>query len=90
MRRQQLEAEISSALSDGVISSDEREKIDDLRQRLNITEEDALAIIGYLQRKSDQKWTRIEITLDISFLYAVVAAIMLLRDFLLGAFDVDR
>jgi voltage-gated potassium channel len=55
MRRHQLEAEISSALSDGVISSDEREKIDDLRQRLNITEEDALAIIGYLQRKNDQQ-----------------------------------
>ena len=55
MRRHQLEAEISSALSDGVISSDEREKIDDLRQRLNITEEDALAIIGYLQREKDQK-----------------------------------
>ena len=55
MRRHQLEAEISSALSDGVITSDEREKIDDLRQRLNITEEDALAIIGYLQRKNDQK-----------------------------------
>ena len=55
MRRQQLEAEISSALSDGVITTDEREKIDDLRQRLNITEEDALAIIGYLQRKKNQK-----------------------------------
>ena len=55
MRRQQLEAEISSALSDGVITGDEREKIDDLRQRLNITEEDALAIIGYLQRKNDQQ-----------------------------------
>ena len=55
MRRQQLEAEISSALSDGVITNDEREKIDDLRQRLNITEEDAMAIIGYLQRKNDQK-----------------------------------
>ena len=55
MRRRQLEAEISSALSDGVITNDEREKIDDLRQRLNITEEDAMAIIGYLQRKNDQK-----------------------------------
>ena len=55
MRRNQLEAEISSALSDGVISSDEREKIDDLRQRLIITEEDALEIIGYLQRKTKNK-----------------------------------
>ena len=55
MRRHQLEAEISSALSDGVITSDERQKIDDLRQRLNISEEDALAIISYLERKSDEK-----------------------------------
>ena len=31
------------------------EKIDDLRQRLNITEEDALEIIGYLQRKTKNK-----------------------------------
>jgi voltage-gated potassium channel len=55
MRRHQLEAEISSALSDGVITSDERQKIDDLRQRLNISEEDALAIISYLERRSDEK-----------------------------------
>ncbi len=55
MRRNQLEAEITSALSDGKISSDERKEIEDLRQRLNITEEDALAIISYLQRKNDQK-----------------------------------
>ena len=48
MRRHQLEAEINSALSDGVISSDEREKIEDLRQRLNISEDDALAIMSYL------------------------------------------
>ena len=48
MRRNQLEAEITSALSDGKISSDEREEIEDLRQRLNISEEDALAIINYL------------------------------------------
>ena len=43
MRRNQLEAEITSALSDGVISNDERKKIEDLRQRLNISEQDALA-----------------------------------------------
>ena len=55
MRRNQLEAEITSALSDGEISGDERKEIEDLRQRLNITEEDALAIISYLQRKNDQK-----------------------------------
>lgn len=55
MRRHQLEAEISSALSDGVITSEESEKIDDLRQRLNITEEDALAIIAYLERKTEKK-----------------------------------
>ena len=52
MRRNQLEAEITSALSDGVISSLEREKIEDLRQRLNISEQDALAIISYLSRES--------------------------------------
>ena len=39
----------------GTRLADERKKIDDLRQRLNITEEDALAIIGYLQSKNDQK-----------------------------------
>ena len=52
MRRNQLEAEITSALSDGVISSVEREKIEDLRQRLNISEQDALAITSYLSREA--------------------------------------
>ena len=52
MRRNQLEAEINSALSDGVISKDERKKIEDLRQRLNISEQDALAIISYLSQES--------------------------------------
>ena len=52
MRRNQLEAEITSALSDGVISKDERKKIDDLRQQLNISEEDALAIINYMSREA--------------------------------------
>lgn len=52
MRRNQLEAEITSALSDGVISSDESKKIEDLRQRLNISEEDALAIISYLSSEN--------------------------------------
>ncbi len=51
MRRNQLEAEITSALSDGVISKDERKKIEDLRQQLNISEEDALAIINYISRE---------------------------------------
>lgn len=55
MRRNQLGAEISSVLSDGVLTADGREKIDNLRQRSNITEEDALAVIGYLQHKNDQK-----------------------------------
>ena len=53
MRRNQLEAEINSALSDGVISKDERKKIEDLRQRLNISEQDALAIIDYLSRDAE-------------------------------------
>ena len=52
MRRNQLEAEITSALSDGVITSVERKKIEDLRQRLNISEQDALAIISYLSREA--------------------------------------
>ncbi len=52
MRRNQLEAEITSALSDGVISSAEREKIEDLRQRLNISEQDAKAIISYISREA--------------------------------------
>ena len=52
MRRNQLEAEITSALSDGVISKDERKKIEDLRQQLNISEEDALAIINYISREA--------------------------------------
>ena len=55
MRRNQLEAEITSALSDGVISTDERKKIEDLRQRLNISEEDALAITNYLSRDTKNK-----------------------------------
>ncbi|MDC1382766.1 ion transporter [Candidatus Puniceispirillum sp.] len=54
MRRNQLEAEISSALSDGVISGDEGKKIEDLRQRLNISEDDALAIINYLSRETKE------------------------------------
>jgi hypothetical protein len=55
MRRHRLEVEIASALSDRVITIDERKKINDLRQRLHILEEDAMAIIGYLHRKNDQK-----------------------------------
>jgi len=52
MRRNQLEAEITSALSDGVISKDERKKIEDLRQRLNISEQDARVIMSYLSREA--------------------------------------
>ena len=52
MRRHQLEAEITSALSDGVISGAERKKIEELRQRLNISEEDALAITNYLSSEN--------------------------------------
>ena len=55
LRRQQLEAEITSALSDGEISNDERRDIEELRQRLNISEEDALAIINYLSRDVKNK-----------------------------------
>ena len=52
MRRNQLEAEINSALIDGVISSSEHEKIEDLRQKLNISEQDARAITSYLSREA--------------------------------------
>jgi voltage-gated potassium channel len=55
MRRNQLEAEITSALSDGEISTDEQREIEDLRRRLNISEEDALAIINYLSRDVKNK-----------------------------------
>jgi voltage-gated potassium channel len=50
MRRTQLEAEISSALSDGIISDEESESIEALRRRLNISEDDARAITRYLTR----------------------------------------
>ena len=52
MRRNQLEAEINSALIDGVISSSEHKKIEDLRQKLNISEQDARAITSYLSREA--------------------------------------
>ena len=55
MRRNQLEAEITSALSDGVISGDERNAIESLRKQLNISEEDAFAIMGYLSREVEAK-----------------------------------
>jgi voltage-gated potassium channel len=51
MRRNKLEAEITSASSDRVISSAERNKIEDLRQRLNISKQDALVIMSYLSRE---------------------------------------
>jgi voltage-gated potassium channel len=50
MRRTQLEAEISSALSDGIISDEEIVKIEALRRELNISEEDARSITRYLTR----------------------------------------
>ena len=53
MRRHQLEAEISSALSDGVISSGERKHIEEMRKRLNISEDDARAITKYLSRSEE-------------------------------------
>ena len=65
MRRNQLEAEITSALSDGVISKDERKKIEDLRQRLNISEQDALAIISYMSQESKAIHGNRENTLDV-------------------------
>ena len=52
MRRNQLEAEITLALSDGVITKDERKNIENLHKQLNISEQDALSIIIYLSREA--------------------------------------
>ena len=52
IRRHQLEAEITSALSDGKISQDESAKIEHLRRKLNISEKDAVAIITYVSSQS--------------------------------------
>ena len=51
MRRNQLGLKFF-ALIDGVISKDERKKIEDLRQRLNISEQDAMVIMSYLSREA--------------------------------------
>lgn len=48
MRRTKLEAEISSALSDGIIGDEETIKIEALPQKLNISEEDARSITHYI------------------------------------------
>lgn len=47
-RRVIFEAEVSEALRDGVIDSEEQEKVDRLKERLNISDEEALAIIELL------------------------------------------
>ena len=51
MKRSRLETEIQTALSDGIISDDEKKKIDALRDQLNLTEEDALVLLEQLESK---------------------------------------
>lgn len=54
MRRNQLEAEINSALSDGILSTDELAHIEELRKQLNISEDDLTVIMRYLIRSKDK------------------------------------
>ena len=54
MRRNQLEAEINSALSDGILSTDELAHIEELRKQLNISEDDLTVIMRHLIRSGDK------------------------------------
>ncbi len=51
MKRSRLETEIQTALSDGIISDEEKVKIDALREQLNLSEEDALVLLEQLESK---------------------------------------
>jgi voltage-gated potassium channel len=53
-RKAIFEAEVDHALSDGVITSDEAEHIDRLRQDFNLSEEHARAIIASLTVRQKQ------------------------------------
>ena len=48
-----FEAEINAAMSDGIITSDEKQHIETIRARFNIPEEHAKAILGLLSEKKD-------------------------------------
>ena len=54
MRWNQLEAEINSALSDGILSTDELAHIEELSKQLNISEDDLKVIRMYLIRSKDK------------------------------------
>ena len=53
IRRNQVEAEVNSALSDGIISSDEQQSIRQLCEQLNISESDAAVIIDYVSKERE-------------------------------------
>ena len=48
-----FEAEINAAMSDGIITNDEKQHIETIRARFNIPEEHAKAILGLLSEKKD-------------------------------------
>ena len=50
-----FEAEINAAMSDGIITSDEKRHIETIRARFNIPEEHAKAILGLLSEKKGPK-----------------------------------
>ena len=50
IRRNQVEAEVHSALSDGIITTDEQQSIKELCAQLNISESDAAVIIDYVSK----------------------------------------
>ena len=50
IRRNQVEAEVNSALSDGIITTDEQQSIKELCEQLNISESDAAVIIDYVSK----------------------------------------
>ncbi len=50
-----FEAEINAAMSDGVVTSDEKQHIEELRERFNIPEEHATAIFALLAEGKEKK-----------------------------------
>ena len=50
-----FEAEINAAMSDGVVTKDEKLHIDELRERFNIPEEHATAIFALLAESREKK-----------------------------------
>ena len=56
-RKQIVEAEIADALSDGIISEEEEKQIEELRKKLNLSEEHVNSITEMLkhEKKDDKK-----------------------------------